>query len=146
MKFVIQRVSEASVLVEEKQIGRIDNGLLLLVGIHEDDSEEMVEWMCEKVLNMRIFGDEDGLMNYSVKDVNGGLLVVPQFTLYGDARKGNRPSYTKAAKPNKARELYHKIVEYFKLNLESKVETGEFGSYMDVHLHNDGPVTILLER
>lgn len=146
MKFVIQRVSEASVLVEEKQVGKIDNGLLLLVGIHEDDTERLIEWMCEKVIHLRIFDDEDGIMNYSVRDVSGDLLVVPQFTLYGDAEKGNRPSYTKAAKPQKARKLYDQIIEYLKKNSGSRVETGEFGAYMDVQLHNDGPVTIILEK
>lgn len=146
MKFVIQRVSEASVLVEKKEIGSINNGLLLLVGIHEEDTKEKIEWMCEKILNMRIFDDEEGLMNNSTREVNGDILVVPQFTLYGNAEKGNRPSYTEAAEPQKARKLYNQIIEYLKKNSELKIESGEFGAYMDVRLHNDGPVTIILEK
>lgn len=146
MKIVIQRVSEASVLVEKKEIGSINNGLLLLVGIHEEDTEKKIEWICEKILNMRIFDDEDGLMNNSTRDVHGDILVVPQFTLYGNAEKGNRPSYTKAAGPQKARKLFNQIIEYLKKNSELRIESGEFGAYMDVQLHNDGPVTIILEK
>lgn len=146
MKIVIQRVSEASVLVEKKEIGSINYGLLLLVGIHEEDTQDKIEWICEKILNMRIFDDEDGLMNNSTRKVKGDILVVPQFTLYGNAEKGNRPSYTEAAEPQKARKLYNQIIEYLKKNSKLKIESGEFGAYMDVRLHNDGPVTIILEK
>lgn len=146
MKVVLQRVSEASVKVENNEIGSIRHGLLLLVGIHENDGREQMEWLADKILKLRVFDDEDGKMNLSVQDTGGEILVVPQFTLYGDYEQGNRPSYFEAAKPDKAKVLYEKMVEYFRTNSDLNVETGEFGAYMDVQLHNDGPVTLMLER
>lgn len=146
MRVVVQRVRNAKVEVDNKTIGSVGKGLLLLVGIHEDDTMEELEWICEKILNLRIFDDANGKMNNSIQDVDGGLLVVSQFTLYGNAEKGNRPSYIEAAGADKAEKLYNEMVEYFKANSSLKVETGVFGAYMDVHLVNDGPVTILLDR
>lgn len=119
---------------------------MLLVGVHEDDTKEQMQWLADKILKLRIFDDEDGKMNLSVRDVEGALLVVPQFTLYGDYEQGNRPSYMEAAGPDKANKLYEDMVQYFKDQPELQVKTGKFGAYMDVQLHNDGPVTLVLER
>lgn len=146
MKIVLQRVSEASVSVDNESIGVIDQGLMLLVGVHENDTEEQMEWLAEKILKLRVFDDEDGKMNLSVQDVNGEILVVPQFTLYGDYEQGNRPSYFEAAGPDKADRLYENLISYFKSNSDLNVETGKFGAYMDVQIRNDGPVTLVLER
>ncbi len=146
MKIVLRRVSKASVWVDNEQIGAIGKGLTLLIGVHEDDSREQLEWLCDKVLNLRIFDDVEGKMNLSIEDVKGELLVVPQFTLYGDYEKGNRPSYISAAKPQKAEPLYEDAIGYFKKHSNLDIETGQFGAYMDVRLRNDGPVTLVLER
>lgn len=146
MKVVLQRAKNASVTVDEKQVGAISSGLVLLVGIHEEDTEDEMQWISEKILKMRIFDDKDGKMNLSVEDVGGELLVISQFTLYGDASKGNRPSYIEAAGPEKAQKLYKQMIAYFKDNSVLKVESGTFGAYMDVKLTNDGPVTIVLEK
>jgi len=146
MKVVLQRVSEASVTVDNEQIGDIQQGLMLLVGIHEDDGPEQMEWLADKILKLRVFDDADGKMNLSVQDVEGEILVVPQFTLYGDYEQGNRPSYFEAAGPDKADKLYEDMVSYFKKHSDLNIETGEFEAYMDVALHNDGPVTLVLER
>lgn len=146
MRVVVQRVRRAKVEVDGRVTGSIQKGLLLLVGIHEDDTEEELEWISDKILKLRIFDDENGKMNDSVQDVEGELLVVSQFTLYGDAEKGNRPSYIEAAGPEKAEELYEQMIRYFREHADLKVETGEFGAYMDVELLNDGPVTIILDR
>lgn len=145
MKIVLQRVSEASVSVDNVQAGAIENGLMLLVGIHEDDDQEQIQWLAEKILKLRVFDDENGKMNLSVQDIEGELLVVPQFTLYGDYEQGNRPSYFSAAGPEKAEKLYENMVSYFKQESDLNIETGTFGTYMDVQLHNDGPVTLVLE-
>lgn len=146
MKIVLQRAKDASVLVEGEPVGSIHSGLVLLVGIHEEDSKEEMEWICEKILKLRVFDDENGKMNLSVQDVQGELLVVSQFTLYGDPSKGNRPSYIDAAGPEKAERLYEEMIRYFKEHSDLKVESGTFGSYMDVKLTNDGPVTIILDK
>lgn len=146
MKVVLQRVSEASVLVQNERVGVIGHGLMLLVGIHEDDTDEQMQWLADKILKLRVFDDEDGKMNLSIQDVEGEILVVPQFTLYGDYEQGNRPSYFEAADPDKADQLYEDMVSYFKDNSDLNIETGQFGAYMDVQLHNDGPVTLVLER
>ena len=146
MKVVLQRVSEASVSVDNERVGVIGHGLMLLVGIHEDDASEQVEWLADKILKLRVFDDDEGKMNLSVQDVEGEILVVPQFTLYGDYEQGNRPSYFEAAGPDKANKLYEQMVSYFRKNSDLNIETGEFGAYMDVQLHNDGPVTLVLER
>ena len=144
MKVVIQRVSEASVKVNNEITGEISKGLLLLVGIEENDEKEDAEWLSKKILDLRIFSDEEGKMNRSVKDINGEILCVSQFTLIADYKKGNRPSFIKAAKPEKAVPLF----EYFKGLIKSsglKTESGIFGADMKVSLLNDGPVTIVMD-
>lgn len=146
MKVVLQRAKNASVVVNKKEVGAITFGLVLLVGIHEEDTEEELKWICDKILKMRIFDDKDGKMNLSVQDVDGEILVISQFTLYGDATKGNRPSYIEAAGPEKAEKLYEEMIRYFERNSELNIESGSFGAYMDVKLTNDGPVTIVLEK
>lgn len=144
MRIVVQRSKEASVKVNERQIGRIEKGLVLLVGITHDDTEEDAVFLADKVVNLRIFEDEQNKMNLSLLDVGGSILSVSQFTLYGDCRKGRRPNFMAAAKPDYALELYQRFNDI----LRSKgvhVETGEFGAMMDVQLINDGPVTLILE-
>ena len=144
MRAVVQRVSKAKVIVEEKTVGAIKRGLLVFVGVGKDDTEEDCEWLADKVSGLRIFEDEDGKMNLSVKDINGEVLVVSQFTLYGDCRRGKRPSFTEAAPPDKGKALYERFVELLR-EKGLKVETGKFRAHMHVHLVNDGPVTILLD-
>jgi D-tyrosyl-tRNA(Tyr) deacylase len=146
MKFVIQRVSEASVSVRGKTIASIEKGLLVLAGIRRGDTEKTVEWMVRKILNMRIFEDDGGKMNRSILDEKGSLLMVPNFTLYADPSKGNRPSFFQAEKPKKASLLYQKVIEIMKNQIDLSVQSGEFGADMKVSLINDGPVTIILER
>lgn len=146
MRFVIQRVREAEVRTNGRLLGSIGEGLLLLAGIDEDDSREDAEWCCGKIANMRIFNDKDGKMNLSAIDEGAALLVVSQFTLCADVSKGNRPSFSEAASPGKAEELYEYIIRWFRNNTPLEVETGSFGAYMDVKLLNDGPVTIILDR
>ena len=144
MKFVIQRVTHAKVEVEQKIIGSIQNGYLVLIGIAEDDNEEIADKLVKKLLGLRIFADENGKTNLSLKDVNGSLLLVSQFTLYADCRKGNRPSFVHACEPDLANELYEKFVALCRERV-AKVETGEFGADMKVSLENDGPFTIVLD-
>ena len=146
MKVIIQRVNSASVTVGKEITGAIKKGLLLLVGIHHDDTEEQMNWMCEKILKLRIFEDENEKMNLSVSDVAGGILVVSQFTLYGDAKKGTRPSFIDAARPEKAEPLYEKMISYFESHSELSIQSGKFGAMMNVELVNDGPVTLILEK
>ncbi len=146
MKVVVQRVSSASVMVGNEITGVIEKGLLLLVGIHQDDTNEQMKWMCEKILKLRVFEDEDEKMNLSVTDVEGGILVVSQFTLYGNAKKGTRPSYIEAARPEKAEPMYEEMIQYFKEHSDLNIQTGKFGAMMDVKLANDGPVTLILEK
>ncbi len=146
MKIVVQRVKKASVTIGGEITAKIETGLLLLLGVHTDDTEKQLEWLAHKVLNLRIFEDEDGKMNKSIMDVEGELLVVSQFTLYGNVKKGTRPSFIEAARPEKAEPMYEKMIEYFKTQSKLKVETGTFGAEMDVELINDGPVTIILEK
>jgi len=146
MKVVVQRVSEASVSVENQITGSIDQGLLLLVGIHHDDTLDQLTWMCEKILKLRVFTDEEGKMNKSVTDVEGGILVVSQFTLYGNAKKGTRPSYIAAARPEKAEPMYEAMINYFKSHSDLNIQGGKFGAMMDVKLVNNGPVTLILEK
>ena len=144
MKIVVQRVSQASVKVSGEIVGEISQGLLLLVGIEENDEKEDAEWLAKKILDLRIFSDEEGKMNRSVKDINGEILCASQFTLIADYKKGNRPSFIKAAKPEKAVPLF----EYFKGLIKSsglKTESGIFGADMKVSLLNDGPVTIVMD-
>lgn len=145
MKAVIQRVSSAQVEIDNKINGKIYTGLMVLLGIKEDDDEKIIDWMINKILNLRIFGDDSGKMNLSVKDVSGGILIISNFTLYGNAKKGFRPSYTDAAKPEKAEELYNIFIE--KISREDiNLQTGIFGASMNVSLVNDGPVTIIVEK
>lgn len=146
MRIVVQRVKSSSVEVEGKITGSVNKGLLLLVGIHEDDTPEQMQWMCDKVLKLRIFEDEEGKMNRSVQDIEGEILVVSQFTLYGDARKGTRPSFIEAARPDKAEPMYEEMIAYLKKHSSLNIESGIFGAMMNVKLENDGPVTILLEK
>lgn len=147
MKLVIQRVLGASVSVESHIIGEIGNGLLVLVGIARTDTTEEVEWMADKLTSLRVFADDAGKMNLSVKDVGGGLLMVSQFTLYGTLTKGTRPSFTKAADPSHALHLYNALIQSIRGRVpELTVECGEFGAMMDVRLLNHGPVTLVLER
>lgn len=144
MKIVIQRVSEASVKVDGKIVGEIGKGLMLLVGVDENDEKTDADWLVQKVLNLRIFGDEDDKLNLSVKDISGEILCISQFTLIADYKKGNRPSFIKAAKPDKAVPLF----DYFKEEIAKsglKTESGIFGADMKVSLINDGPVTIVMD-
>lgn len=146
MRAVIQRVSSASVTVNERIIGKINQGLLVLLGIHITDTKEKLDWMVSKIARLRIFEDEEGKMNRSVQDVEGSILVVSQFTLYGDAKKGTRPSFIEAAPPTLAIPLYEKCIDLLRNEHNLRVETGEFGAMMKVELINDGPVTIILEK
>lgn len=144
MRAVIQRVKRASVRVSDETIGSIGHGILLLLGIEESDQDKDLDFMIEKVPNLRIFEDENGKMNKSLLDVEGSILVISQFTLLGDARKGRRPSFITAARPDKAIPMYEKYISKMK-EKNIKTEAGEFGADMDVELVNDGPVTILLD-
>lgn len=145
MKIVLQRVNQASVSVDGTVVGAIKKGVLILLGIHKDDTRNQADFLASKCAELRVFSDENGKMNLSLKDIKGEALVVSQFTLYGDCRKGRRPSYTEAAEPLKGNELY----EYFVLKMKehvSVVQTGIFGAMMQVSLINDGPVTLILEK
>lgn len=144
MKFVIQRVTHAEVEVEQEIIGSIQNGYLVLIGIAEDDTEEIADKLVKKLLGLRIFADENGKTNLSLKDVNGSLLLISQFTLYADCRKGNRPSFVNAGNPEKANELYEYIIEKCRDDVPD-VQTGSFGADMKISLLNDGPFTIILD-
>ncbi len=145
MRTVLQRVSEASVTVEGKILSKIDNGLLILIGIEDSDTNEDIDWLVKKICNLRIFNDENGVMNKSLIDVNGDAILVSQFTLHASTKKGNRPSYIKAAKPDIAIPLYKQFIISFENQLNKKVGRGEFGADMKVALINDGPVTILID-
>ncbi|MFD1095073.1 D-aminoacyl-tRNA deacylase [Salegentibacter chungangensis] len=145
MRVVLQRVSEASVTIDEKVKSEIGKGLLILLGIEDEDSREDIGWLCNKIAKMRIFNDEKGVMNDSLLDVSGSAIVVSQFTLHASTRKGNRPSYIKATKPEVAIPLYEEFVSALEETLGKNVGTGEFGADMKVSLINDGPVTILID-
>ena len=145
MKAVIQRVKFCEVKVNDAIVGKIKYGLLVLVGITHDDTDEDILWLTQKIVNLRIFNDEAGVMNVSVKDANGEILVVSQFTLHAATKKGNRPSYIAAARPEIAVPLYEKFLKEVKLQLGKKVEAGIFGADMQVSLLNDGPVTIIID-
>ena len=142
---VIQRVSSASVTIYDQINGEIGEGLMVLLGIEEADTEEDIDWLSRKIVNLRIFDDEDGVMNCSLLDINGNLLIVSQFTLHASTKKGNRPSYIKAAKPDIAIPLYEQFIAACEQLINKKVATGEFGAYMQVALVNDGPVTIVID-
>lgn len=145
MKFIVQRVNKSQVEVEEKIVGKIDKGFMVLIGITHNDTKEIADFLVRKLINLRVFEDENGKMNKSLKDVNGSLLLVSQFTLYADCSSGNRPSFTEAAKPDFANELYEYIVDECRKQVE-RVETGVFGADMQVKLVNDGPVTVIMEK
>ena len=145
MKVVIQRVSKASVSIDSKIVANIQTGLLVLVGIVEEDTKEDLEWLVKKTANLRVFEDENGVMNTSVKDANGDIIVVSQFTLHASTKKGNRPSYIKAAKPEKAIPLYENFVSALEKETNKPIQTGQFGADMQVVLINDGPVTIIID-
>ena len=146
MKIVLQRVLRASVTVEEKRISEIAPGLLLLVGVAEGDTEDAADWLARKVAGLRVFADAEGKMNLSVTGAGGSVLAVSQFTLLGDARKGNRPSFVEAAPPEEAEPLFDHFCERLRAHGVTDVQKGSFGAMMDVELVNDGPVTLLLER
>ena len=145
MRAIIQRVSRASVTIDEKINGQISNGLLILLGIEDEDNNEDIEWLSKKIVQLRIFDDKDGVMNLSVKETVGNILLISQFTLFASTKKGNRPSYIRASKPEIAIPLYKKMIGQLELDLERKIETGEFGADMQVELVNDGPVTIFID-
>jgi len=145
MRVLIQRVSQASVMIEGNVKSAIDHGLLVLLGIeHEDDGSD-IEWLCRKISQLRIFDDENGVMNKSVMDINGGLLVISQFTLHANTKKGNRPSYIKAAKPDVSIPLYEQFLLQLNITAQRNIMSGEFGADMKVALINDGPVTIWMD-
>lgn len=144
MKFVIQRVTKASVTIDGNVSGKIENGFMVLIGVCEEDTKEIADKLVKKLIGLRIFADSEGKTNLSIKDVNGQLLLVSQFTLYADCKKGNRPSFIKAGSPEHAEKIYDYIVELCKNEIEV-VETGEFGADMKVELINDGPFTIILD-
>ncbi len=142
---VIQRVTEARVKIESQTKGEIQGGLMILLGIEESDQHEDVDWLSRKIINLRIFDDEDGVMNKSLIDVDGNILLVSQFTLHASTKKGNRPSYIKAARPETAIPLYEQFIRKIESDLDKKIQTGEFGAMMQVSLVNDGPVTIIID-
>lgn len=145
MRVVIQRVTQASVKVSDKITGSIKNGLLVLLGIEDADTMEDVQWLSNKIVNLRIFNDAAGVMNVSIKDVDGDILLISQFTLHAGTKKGNRPSYIKASKPEFAIPVYEKMIEQLTVELGKRVQTGIFGADMKVSLLNDGPVTIVID-
>lgn len=146
MKLVVQRVKQANVVVEGKTIGEINQGYIVLIGIAPTDTKEIADFLVQKLINLRVFEDENEKMNLSIKDIDGELLLVSQFTLYADTSHGNRPSFVNAAKPDMANELYEYFIEQCKKQNIKKIDTGEFGADMQVTLQNDGPVTIILEK
>ncbi|MDQ6471532.1 D-aminoacyl-tRNA deacylase [Flavobacterium sp. LHD-80] len=145
MKIVLQRVSQASVTVDSKIVADIQKGLLILVGIEDADTQEDIDWLAGKIIKMRIFGDENDVMNCSVQDIDGEIIAVSQFTLHASTKKGNRPSYIKAAKPDFAIPMYERFVEALEKEFNKKIQTGIFGADMKVSLLNDGPVTIVMD-
>lgn len=145
MRVILQRVSKASVSIDEKVKSQIANGLLILLGIENEDAEEDISWLCKKIVNLRIFNDEEDKMNLSLADVDGEAIIVSQFTLHASTKKGNRPSYIKAARPETAIPLYEAFIKEFEQQLGKKVGSGSFGAMMNVELINDGPVTISMD-
>ena len=146
MKLVVQRVKNANVVVENKTIGEISKGFMVLLGVAPTDTKEIADFLVQKLIHLRVFEDKNQKMNLSIQDIDGELLIVSQFTLYANSNHGNRPSFTEAAKPDLANELYEYFVEQCKKENIKKVATGEFGADMQVSLQNDGPVTIILEK
>jgi D-aminoacyl-tRNA deacylase len=145
VKTVIQRVSSASVEIDKIQVAKINSGLLILIGIEDADHQEDIDWLVSKIVNLRIFGDENDVMNLSVKDIDGEILVVSQFTLHASTKKGNRPSYIKASKPEIAIPIYENFLQKLRFEFGKKIQTGVFGADMKVSLVNDGPVTIIID-
>jgi D-aminoacyl-tRNA deacylase len=145
MKAVIQRVSQSSVTINNEIVAQIQRGLLVLVGIEDADNQEDINWLTSKIANLRIFADENDVMNLSLKDINGEMIIVSQFTLHAATKKGNRPSYIKASKPDVAIPLYESFVQQMEAELGKKIQTGQFGADMKVSLVNDGPVTIIID-
>lgn len=145
MKIVIQRVTEASVVINNSEVAAIEKGLVILLGIEHDDSQEDIKWLCNKITNLRIFPDENDVMNTSLKAANGDVILVSQFTLHASTKKGNRPSYIKAAKPDVAIPMYNDFIKTLQEHLGKPIQTGEFGADMKVQLVNDGPVTIIID-
>jgi D-tyrosyl-tRNA(Tyr) deacylase len=145
MRLVIQRVTEANVKVDGEIVGAIQNGLMILVGIEDADSQEDIEWLAGKASNLRIFDDAEGVMNLSVKEVHGDILLISQFTLHASTKKGNRPSYIHASKPPVAIPLYEALIQQFEKEMSKTIQTGQFGADMKVSLLNNGPVTIILD-
>ena len=145
MKAVIQRVSKASVTINDEKVADIKTGLLVLLGIVEEDTQEDITWLTNKIANLRVFPDENGVMNKSLIEIDGEIIVVSQFTLHASTKKGNRPSYIKAAKPEVAIPLYQNFVSELEKTTSKNIQTGEFGAMMDVALVNDGPVTIIID-
>ena len=145
MRAVIQRVKSASVTIERQIVGKIATGLLILLGVEDSDGVDDVQWLCAKIARLRIFDDDDGMMNKSIVEVDGEMLVVSQFTLFASTKKGNRPSYIRASKPDFAVPMYEQFVAVLESEIGKKVETGQFGAMMDVELINDGPVTIIID-
>ncbi|MDP2385087.1 MAG: D-aminoacyl-tRNA deacylase [Bacteroidota bacterium] len=145
MKAVIQRVSEASVTIEGVRKSSIQKGYMILVGMEETDAKEDIEWLSKKIIGLRIFGDAEGKMNLDIKEVNGDVLLISQFTLHAQTKKGNRPSYIKAARPEQAIPLYEQFIQQMQIDLGKDISTGEFGADMKVALVNDGPVTIIID-
>jgi D-tyrosyl-tRNA(Tyr) deacylase len=145
MRALIQRVSMAKVVVDEEEVGKIENGLLVFLGVGNEDTDEDIQWLSSKIVQMRIFSDENGKMNKSILDINGNLLVISQFTLFASTKKGNRPSFTNSAPPDFAKIMYEKFILECEKLLNKKVEKGIFAADMKVHLINDGPVTIWID-
>ena len=145
MRAVIQRVSYARVVIDHLEYGAIENGLLIYLGIEDNDTNEDVQWLSSKITNLRIFNDDQGVPNVSLKEINGGILLISQFTLFASTKKGNRPGYTRASKPTSALPLYEKMIHQLTKDLGKEIATGKFGADMKVFLLNDGPVTILID-
>ncbi|WP_299366415.1 D-aminoacyl-tRNA deacylase [Winogradskyella sp.] len=145
MRVVVQRVSQASVVIDNKKVAAIKNGLLVLLGIINEDTQEDIDWLCKKIINLRIFPDENNVMNISLLDAGGDVILVSQFTLHASTKKGNRPSYIKAAKPDIAIPIYEAFLKTLQLELGKSIQTGQFGADMKVQLINDGPVTIIID-
>ena len=145
MKAVIQRVSKASVIIEGEKVASIGQGLLVLLGIVDQDTTEDIQWLSNKIINLRIFGDDQNIMNLSLKDIDGEIIVVSQFTLHAATKKGNRPSYIKAAKPDVSIPIYENFIKQIETDLGKEIQSGVFGADMKVELLNDGPVTIIID-
>lgn len=145
MRAILQRVTNCSVTIDNQLKSQIGNGLLILLGIEENDTENDIDWLVKKIIQMRIFSDENGKMNLSVQDINGEILIVSQFTLFASTKKGNRPGFTRSAKPEIAIPLYEKFIAETEKNLDKKIQTGTFGADMKVQILNDGPVTIIID-